>query len=150
FCKRYIDETYGRILETYGDQIRYVFRDYPLGFHAHAQETSEAAQCAFGQGSFWEYHDLLFENREEWAEETEITSILEGYAADLGLDVVEFSDCLASGEYTEEVEQDFADGQAAGVQGTPSFFINGRLLVGAQPFEAFQRIIDEELAAIEE
>jgi len=146
FCKRFVDETYGKIFEEYGDQIHYVFRDYPLPFHPNAQKASEAAECAGDQGKYFEYHDLLFENQEEWSEENDAPVFFKKYAADLNLNTTGFDSCLDEGQFEEEVKKDFADGEAAGVQGTPSFFINGRLLVGAQPFEAFQQIIDEELA----
>lgn len=145
YCKRYIDETYVKIWEEYEGEIRYIFRDYPLPFHQHSQITAEAAHCAGDQGEYWAYHDLLFANRDGWAQSEEPTSLLSGYAADLGLNEEEFSGCLSSGKYTQAVKDDFKLGQQVGVSGTPSFFINGRLLVGAQPFEAFQAIIEEEL-----
>lgn len=145
FCKRYVDETYGRILEEYEGKIRYIFRDYPLAFHPHAQKTAEAAHCAGDQGKYWEMHDLLFENREEWAEKTDISKELSGYAEEIGLDVSQFSGCLSSGKFAQAVKDDFDLGSSVGVSGTPTFFINGRKLVGAQPFENFAAIIEEEL-----
>lgn len=146
FCQRYIEGAYAQIWTEYGDQIRYIFHDYPLPFHQNAQETAEAARCAGEQDDYWGYHDLLFANRDDWAEETDPTDVLEGFASDLGLDSGQFSDCLSSGKYAQAVKDDLALGQKVGVSGTPSFFINGRPLVGAQPFEAFKAIIDEELA----
>lgn len=145
YCARYVEGTYAQLWEEYGDQIRYIFRDYPLPFHQHAQKTSEAARCAGEQGDYWGYHDLLFKNQSDWSAQTSIDSTLEGYAGQLGLDAGQFSDCLSQGKFTQAVKDDFAFGQKVGVSGTPSFFINGRMLVGAQPFSAFQAMIQEEL-----
>ena len=114
-----------------------------MGFHQNSQKAAEAAECADEQGQFWEYHDLLFANQES----LDIGS-LKQYAADLNLDITAFKECLDSGKYSDEVRKDFLDGQAAGVSGTPAFFINGKQLSGAQPLSAFQAIIDEELATI--
>jgi len=145
YCKSYVDETYVRIIEEYGDQIYYVFRDYPLAFHQHSQETAEAARCAGDQGEYWAMHDLLFAERDEWAEKTDITSNLISYAQNLGLNTQQFSSCLSSGKYIQAIEDDLALGEKVGVSGTPSFFINGKMLVGAVPFENFQALIEEEL-----
>jgi protein-disulfide isomerase len=129
-------------METYGDKIQLVFRDYPLAFHDNAQISAEAANCANDQGKFWEYHDKLFENQGK----LDKASLVQ-YAADLKLDEASFNACLDSGKYTNDVRQDFADGAAVGVSGTPAFFINGRFLNGAVPYEQFAAIIDEELAS---
>jgi protein-disulfide isomerase len=117
-----------------------VFRDYPLDFHQDAQLAAEAANCARDQGKFWEYHDKLFANQRAIKEPN-----LKQYAADLQLDTEAFNSCLASGKFTDQVKTDQREGQAVGVTGTPAFFINGRFLSGAQPFDAFAAIIDEEL-----
>ena len=119
-----------------------VFRDFPLGFHDNAQISAEAANCAGAQDKFWEYHDKLFENQRALDKGS-----LVKYASELQLDGDAFSTCLDSGTYTADVKQDMADGQAAGVTGTPAFFINGRFLNGAVPYEQFAAIIDEELAS---
>lgn len=143
YCARFATETLGQILETYGDQVRFVYRDFPLtNIHPHARKAAEAAQCAHEQGHYWEYHDLLLQNQEA----LDIDS-LKGYAQQLGLDTDAFDQCLDSGEYASEVQNDLAQGQDYGVTGTPSFFINGRLLRGARPFSDFQAIIEEELAS---
>lgn len=139
FCSR-VGPTVKQVLETYGDKVRLVFRDYPLPFHNNAHGASEAAQCAHDQGRFWEYHDKLFANQQALAAEN-----LKQYATDLGLDIAKFNECFESGRYKDRVDQDIAQGSSAGVRGTPAFFINGRFLSGAQPFEAFKTIIDEEL-----
>lgn len=146
YCQKYVLDTYFQIQKDYDDKIRYVFRNYPLPFHTKAQITSEAAWCAADQGKFWEYHDKLFADKDTWLSQTDPKETLVGFATQLGLDGVKFRDCLTTGKYTQPVKNDMALGQKYGVSGTPSFFINGRLLVGAQPFSAFKTIIDEELA----
>ena len=117
-----------------------MFRDYPLGFHDRAQPAAEAAQCANEQGKFWEYHDKLFENQRALQD-----SNLRQYAVDLGLNAESFGECLDSGRFSDDVAQDMREGTSVGVRGTPAFFVNGRFLSGSQPFDAFAKIIDEEL-----
>ena len=130
-----------RVREAYGDKVRFVFRHFPLDFHAQAQKAGEAAACAGEQDRFWEMHDLLWEN----ASKLQVAD-LKAHAAGLGLDGAAFSTCLDSGRHEGLVERDLAAGQGYGVSGTPAFFVNGRPLVGAQPFEAFAKVIDDELA----
>ena len=142
YCARFATETLGQILDAYGDQVRLVFRDFPLtSIHTHAQKAAEASQCAYEQGEYWEYHDLLFQNQQA----LDVDS-LKAYAQQLGLDTGAFNECLDSGKYTSEVQNDLTQGQSYGVTGTPTFFINGRLLRGAKPFSDFQAMIEEELA----
>jgi protein-disulfide isomerase len=143
YCTRFRDETLDQILDTYGDEVRFVYRDFPLtSMHQYSLGAAVAAECADDQGMFWEMHDMIFANQSALDSES-----LRGYAEDLGLDMDAFDDCVADDSTRDEVLADLADGQSYGVQGTPSFFINGQLLVGAQPFTAFQNIIDQELAA---
>lgn len=108
--------------------------------HSEAQISAEAAQCANAQDKFWEYHDLLFENQRALTADS-----LKQYASTLGLDTDAFNQCLDSRSMRERVEQDLADAVALGLTGTPAFYVNGRFLNGAQPFEAFKAIIDDEL-----
>ena len=130
-----------RVREVYGDQVRFVFRHYPLDFHAQAEKAGEAAACAGEQKKFWEMHDLLWTNTAKLQ-----VADLKAHAVTLGLDAAEFGQCLDSGRYAHLVESDLEAGQGYGVSGTPAFFVNGRPLVGAQPFEAFAQVIDDELA----
>ena len=130
-----------RMTDHYGDKIRIVFRNFPLPIHPQAPEAAVAARCAQAQGKFWQYHDRLFANQKALA-----STDLKRYAAELGLNAAGFDACLKDGAVTKAVQADFADGQGYGVNATPTFFINGRLLSGAQPFESFQQVIDEELA----
>jgi protein-disulfide isomerase len=139
FCSR-VGPTLKQVLETYGDKVRLVFRDYPLPFHDKARPASEAAQCAHSQGKFWEYHDKLFQNQQALDADN-----LKKYAGEIGLDTAAFNQCFDEGKFKSVVDANQAGGEALGIQGTPAFFINGRFLSGAVPFEAFQQIIDEEL-----
>jgi len=127
-------------METYGEKVQLVFRDFPLPMHNQAQIAAEAAQCANDQNKFWEYHDHLFKNQRALAAEN-----LKEHAQAVGLDADAFNACLDSGKFRQDVNKDHQEGISVGVTGTPAFFVNGRFLSGAQPFEAFQRIIDEEL-----
>ncbi|MEW6407609.1 MAG: DsbA family protein [Patescibacteria group bacterium] len=143
YCAK-AEATLKKVFETYGDKVKLVYRDYPLDFHQNAQKAAQASECAKEQGKFWEYHDLLFEHQNQWSEGN--GAEFKKYAEDLKLDAAQFNQCLDSGKYKNEVKKDLTDGEAAGVSGTPAFFINGRLLSGAQPFSEFKKIIDEELA----
>lgn len=143
FCTRFYTQTLPQIEEQYikTGNVKFVYRDFPLGFHANAQKAAEAAECAAEQGKFWEMHDKLFEEGVEGS-----VSSFKRFAADLGLDTTKFNDCLDSGKMESEVKKDMADGSAMGISGTPGFIINGQLVSGAQPFEVFKQIIDGELA----
>ena len=126
--------------EHYGELVRVVFRDFPLSFHKNSEAAAEAAQCANDQGKFWAFHDKLFENQRKLSREDLI-----GYAEDLELEKITFEECLNSRKYSKEIDKDREDGADAGVTGTPCFFINGIMLKGAQPFEAFEELINNEL-----
>jgi len=135
--------TVARVREAYGEKVRWAFRHFPLDFHAMAQKAGEAAACAGDQGKFWEMHDRL------WAASGKLeVPELKKTAAAIGLDTARFDQCLDSGERAELVGRDAGSGGGWGVSGTPAFFINGRPLVGAQPFEVFQQVIDDELQRI--
>jgi protein-disulfide isomerase len=141
YCKR-AEGTIAEVEKTYGDKIRLVFRDYPLPFHSNAKPAAEAANCAAAQGKFWEYHDKLFANQAALSADD-----FKKYAQEVGLDQAKFDKCLTDHTYVADIDKDIEAGQEVGVNGTPAFFINGRLLSGAQPFEKFKEVIDEELAA---
>ena len=140
FCKR-AEASVAQVKQTYGDKIRIAYRNYPLPFHQTARPAAQAAICANEQGKFWAMHDKLMEAKDLSA------ANLQQIATDTGLDRTKFDSCIAEERNKDMIEKDLAAGQAAGVNGTPAFFINGRLLDGAQPFEKFQEIIDEELEA---
>ena len=139
YCSR-VNPTLQKVNETYGGKVRIVFRDLPLPMHQQAAKAAEAAACANEQGKFWEMHDKLFASQQK----LQVTD-LKQHAADLGLTADAFNQCLDSGKFTAAVKQDSEDAARYGLTGTPGFFINGRLLVGAQPYEAFAQVIDEEL-----
>ncbi len=144
FCARAFP-TVQQIKSTYGDRILFVYRDFPLSsIHPDAEKAAEAAQCAFEQDRFWDYHDLLFGKQDEWVG-VGVPKFME-YASDIGLDSEAFNGCLNSGKYAEEVAKDQRDGAEVGVTGTPAFIVNGQLISGAQPFAVFQNAIDAELA----
>jgi protein-disulfide isomerase len=141
FCKN-ATATVKQVVEKYQGKVKWVFRDFPIpSLHPAAPKAHEAARCAAEQGKFWEYHDLLFEKSPRQAPEE-----LKQYAKDLSLDAAAFAQCLDSGKHQAAVNSDISEGAQLGITGTPTFFINGRQLVGAQPASTFQKIIDNELA----
>jgi protein-disulfide isomerase len=140
FCRQVIS-TLAQLEARYGDKIKLVFRDFPIeSLHPGATKAHEAARCANEQGKFWLYHDKLFASSPSSSPE-----VFKGLAKEVGLDVTGFETCFDSGKYQAAVKKDIDDGNRLGVTGTPAFFINGRLVTGAQPLEAFARIIDDEL-----
>jgi predicted DsbA family dithiol-disulfide isomerase len=140
FCQKVID-TLTKIEERYGDSIRLVFRDFPLAMHPDAPKAAEAAACAHEQGQFWAMHDKLFA-----AQSNLRVPDLKRTARDLGLNGDAFDRCLDSGKFESQWQQNRAEGQKYGVSATPTFFINGRMVTGALPYEAFRAIVEEELA----
>jgi protein-disulfide isomerase len=141
FCQR-ANPTVDQVLKTYGDRIHFVYRHFPLPGHPNARPAAEAAACANAQGRFWEYHDQLFAHPDQLTD-----ADLKNHATAVGLDAGQFKTCVDTHQFKSEVDQDLLEAGDAGVTGTPAFFINGRSLEGAQPYEAFTQLIDEELAA---
>jgi protein-disulfide isomerase len=128
-------------LNEYKDKVRFVYLDYPLPFHQMAMPASEAVHCAEDQGKFWEYHTNLFEAAGDLSQ-----ADLSKRATDLGLDSAAFEACTKGNKHDDLIKTNFDDGAALGVTGTPAFFINGRMLVGAQPIEQFRDVINDELS----
>ncbi len=143
YCAKFYKETLPLIEKEYisTGKAKLEYRHFPLAFHKNAQKAAEASECAADQGKFWEMHDIIFENQEQIAIDD-----LKTYAVQIGLDVQEFNECLDSGIKSAKIRDDVASGKDAGVSGTPSFLINGRLVVGAQPYAVFKQVIDGELA----
>ena len=141
FCGR-AESTVDEVMKHYGDKVRLVYRDFPLPMHPQARPASEAASCANAQGKFWEYHATLFANQTALGEDQ-----LKEYAKNVGLDAAKFDQCLKDKPFKAAIDKDVADGERVGVNGTPAFFINGRMLSGALPFDKFKEVIDEELTA---
>lgn len=133
-------EVVQEVMKAYEGKVRFVFKHYPLSFHPKAPRAAAAAWCAEAQGKFWEYHDALFASGELDED------ALKMQAKSIGLDEANFASCLESPAALEAVKRDLNAGKTAGVDGTPAFFINGLMLSGAQPEDAFRRIIDAELA----
>ena len=139
FCAR-VQLTLAQIEETYGDRVRRVYKHLPLRIHPEAPGAAAASEAAHRQGRFWEMHARIFASQRDLGDAT-----YRRFAEELGLDLERFEKDRASAEVKQRVERDELEAQRLGVSGTPAFFINGRFLSGAQPFEAFQRVIDEEL-----
>lgn len=140
YCERAYP-TLQQILKDYGDKVSLEYRHYPLPFHKNAQKAAEASECAAAQGKFWEFHDKAFDNQSALS-----LSALKQWAAELGLNKNKFNTCLDEGTFAAKVQAQFQEGDAKGVNGTPATFINGELLVGAQPYAQFKQAIDAALA----
>ena len=140
FCKRVVP-TLKEIEARYPGKVRLAFRDYPIDqLHPGARKAHEAARCARDQGKFWEFHDAVFAGEPDSSPQR-----LKAYAQQVGLDVGKFDACVSRGNHTDAVQKDVDEAKRLGVDGTPAFFINGQLLSGAQPLDAFVRVIDREL-----
>ena len=141
YCSR-VNPALEQVTATYGDDVRIVFRQFPLSrIHSNAQKAAEASLCAEEQGKFWQLHDAMFQDQRNLG----LASVKEK-AATVGLDIDSFNTCLDSNRYADAVAADLAAGSELGVTGTPAVFINGIFLSGAQPFEEFSKIIDAELS----
>jgi len=149
FCRVFWRESYTQLKKEYIDtgKVKLVFRDYPLSFHPMGEPTAQAAECAEEQGKYWEFHDKVFTEQDKLGQATITYTVqdLKLWASQLGLNAVAFNSCLDSGKYKAEVGNDIADATKYGVTGTPSFFINGKFIVGAQPYNTFKTLIEEEL-----
>ena len=140
YCKT-VQPTFPELLKRYDGKVRLVHKDLPLdAIHPQARQAAEAARCAGEQGKFWEYHDKLYANSPKAGVEE-----LKSYAKEVGLNTASFDQCFTSGKFKGLVQKDLSEGAQLGLTGTPTFFINGREISGAQPVEAFAAIIDEEL-----
>jgi protein-disulfide isomerase len=139
YCRRVLP-TLDQVEERYGDQVRLVFRQFPLSIHANAQKAAEASLCASEQDRFWEMHDLMFDEQQ-----TLTVADLKDKAGRIGLDTEAFAACLDSDRHAERVRDDLKAGVEAGVSGTPAMFVNGRFVSGAVPFETLAELIDDEL-----
>ena len=140
FCSR-VNPTLAKVAENYPEKVRIAFRQFPLhNLHPNAQKAAEASLCAHDQGKFWELHDVMFADQRNLG-----VDALKAKAGEVGLDSATFDECLDSGKHAGQVASDLAAGQAAGVSGTPAFFVNGRFLNGAVPYEDMAELIDDEL-----
>jgi protein-disulfide isomerase len=143
FCKQ-VQQTFTQLLARYDKKLKVVHRDFPIdNLHPQARKAHEAARCANEEGKFWQYHDKLYANAPKASPED-----LKSYAKAVGLNVETFERCIEGEKYKTAVQKDIDEGNRLGVNGTPAFFINGRLISGAQSLEGFARIIDDELARV--
>jgi len=143
YCKP-AESTVTTVLAKYGNAVRLAYRDFPLThIHPQAALAAEASRCAGDQGRFWAYHDVLFNEQSR----LDAASLVR-YARNLEMDGERFERCLSSGQFRDAVERDMQEGFQIGITGTPAFFINGVALSGAQPFDSFVRLIDQELARL--
>jgi protein-disulfide isomerase len=141
FCKQ-AEASVKEIVKKYGDKVRLVYMDFPLPMHPNALKSAQAARCAGDQGKYWEYHDALF------ADQSKLDDAgLKASAAKLKLDPKKFAECTAHDLHVDQIKQSQAEGAKAGVDGTPTFVINGRLMNGAQPASDMESLINEELAS---
>ncbi len=150
FCGRHFEQTVPSIIKDYVDtgKVKYVVRDFPLSFHPSAQKAAEATECAAEQDKFWEMHDKIFETQGAWG--ADAVASFKKYATELGLNASAFNTCLDTGAMAGEVSADLADGSAAGISGTPGFWIvsddgASKNISGAYPFATFQAAFDEML-----
>lgn len=142
YCQKWHVDVWSKLLQTFPDQIRLVYRDFPLySIHSEAGPAAAAANCAGEQNNYWEFHELLFTGGMELGRDTYLK-----YAGSLDLNLTSFEQCLDDNRYEAEVTADYEYALGLGIQSTPTFFVNGIALVGAQPFEVFQEVIELELA----
>ena len=141
FCSR-VTPTLTRLKANYGDRLRIVWKDFPIAsIHPKAQKAAEAAHCAGEQGKYWEYHNRIFANQSA----LDVAQLKE-HAVAIGVEPDSFDTCLDSGRHAARVGEGVAEGKALGVNSTPTLFVNGRRVTGAQPYEVFEGIIEDELA----
>lgn len=148
YCRRHSETTELELMEQYirTGKVYLVFRHFPL--YDPSQYAAEASLCAAEQGKFWEYHDILYANQSASDPFAFSQARLQAFAEAIGLDSAQFRQCVEERRYVEAIEKDQQAGEAAGIQGTPSFLINGELVVGAYPLEFFQEKIEAALEAI--
>jgi len=149
FCSRVYTTVESQVLKEYGDKVRFVFKNYPLtSIHSWAEDAAVASECGFQQGNdqFWTMYNGLFSKQGEINKDN-----LAGKAAEIaeagGLDVAKFKECLEGKKSLDAVKADESEATALGVNSTPTFFVNGRRLSGAQTYEGFKQLIDQELGA---
>lgn len=142
YCQRWYEQVYQPLMDAYPGKIRLVYRNLPLTqIHPQAMSAAEAALCAGDQNAYWDFHNQLFENFDALGED-----LYASLAADLGLDAAAFETCMSGRKHQAAIQSDMQFALELGVQSTPTFFINGLAVVGAQPLSVFQQVIDRELA----
>ncbi len=144
FCQRF-HPTVRQILEDYPDQVRWVYKHFPLdSIHSEARPSAEASECAAEQGKFWQFADELFENQSRMG-----SSLYEELASQIGLNMGQFESCISSRKYKDHVEADLQEGIKAGITGTPGSFVNGEEISGAVPYDYLKTTVEQALADLE-
>lgn len=138
--------TVKRVIKDYSGKINFVFRNFPLPQHKNAQISAEAAEAAGVQGKFWQMHDKLYENQDQWAESDQPLDVFLNYATELSLDVTKFQTDVIDKRYIQKITQDQNDGDGLGINATPTFFINQQKIEGVPSYDDFKNKIDSELA----
>jgi protein-disulfide isomerase len=144
FCSR-VEPTLKQVLDTYKDDVKIVWRNEPLSFHPNAMPAAKAAMAAARQGKFWQMHDLMFANQQELSD-----AKYEEWAKQIGLDLSRWKKDKESPEIAAQIQKDTSYGQSVGADGTPSFFVNGKFISGAMPFDVFKSVIDEQIKKADE
>ena len=139
FCLR-SRPTIKQVMDTYPQQVRIVYKHFPLSFHREAMNAHRAAEAAREQGKFWEMHDRIFDTPSDLTADT-----MRKHAEALGLDLAKFDEAYKSERVQKRIAADQEEGRKVGVRGTPAFFVNGKYIAGAQPFDAFKREVDAAL-----
>ena len=132
------------VAKAYPDQVKIVFNSYNLG-HQWSEKSLEAGECAYNQGKFWEFHDIIFSQQSEWVSLSNPVEKFQAYASQAGISPEVMKSCLDSNQMESEVSRDTALGRSNKVTATPTFFINGQKIEGTQPLSEFKKIIDAKL-----
>ena len=148
FCSKGYATMENQVLKEYGDKVKFYYKHYPLPFHPWAEKGAVAAECAKEQKpeAFWKLYSSFFENQAQITPDT-VKDKATGFLQGTGIDMAKWTDCFDNSKSLPKVKAQMAEGQSVGVRGTPGFIINGRLVSGAQPFENFKNVIDDELAS---
>ena len=148
FCSKGYATIENQVLKEYGDKVRFYYKNYPLPFHPWAEPGAVAVECAKEQKpeAYWKLYSSLFENQAQITPDS-LKEKATGYLAGTGIDMAKWNDCFDNKKTLAKVKAQMQEGASVGVRGTPGFIVNGRLISGAQPFEAFKNVIDDELAS---
>jgi protein-disulfide isomerase len=150
YCGVWFRETLPQILEAYPDEVKFIYRDWPI-FGDNSVRAAMATECAEEQGQFWPMHNIIFEKMQADERPTLDQATLVAFAGELNMDTDSFEECMTSQRYLEEIQNDYNDAASYVFNGTPSFVINGTIYrIGASPFATFDRIIRDELAALDQ
>jgi protein-disulfide isomerase len=146
-CKKFYDENFNKLVTDYikTGKVKYVFKQFPLNIHPQAPDAALASECALEQNKFWEMHDLLFENQTAWSGKSDYLNTFKQFAKQLALNETQFNTCLDTKKHQGNVNKDYQEGLTKGVRGTPTFYINDQILVGAQEYDKFTDMLDQAL-----